>query len=154
LAAQNKTNVFPQVADGLLSDGSYYKTAFMVLPWIESDASITCTLRLQGLGVNLGQGRSSIFNINVPPGGNFLGITTADQGIATGYAVLTCSDYVYAQALYSSHSANGTKMAEATVFASDGDSGGFFSYRMIADQRGSNLGIAIVNDTDLPRTYR
>jgi hypothetical protein len=149
--AQNKINVFPQVADGAFSDGSYYKTTFMVLPFENSAA--TCALRLQGLGVNLGQGRSSLFTINVAQGSYFVGITAADQSIATGYAVLTCSDYVFAQALYSFYAANGTKIAEATVFASDADIGDF-SYRMIADQRGSNLGIAIANDTDLPRTYR
>src|SRR5437899_6396202 len=72
-----------------------------------------------------------------------------------GYATLTCSEYVYAQALYSYYAKDGTKIAEATVFASAGDIGGWSSYRMIADQRGgSQLGIAIANDTDLPRTYQ
>jgi len=37
--AQNKFNVFPQVADGVFSDGSYYKTTFMILP--ESESSTT-----------------------------------------------------------------------------------------------------------------
>ena len=151
VSGQNKTSVFPQIADGVFPGGSFYKTTFMVLPFENSTA--TCTLQLQGLGVNLGQGRSSLFTINVAQGSYFVGTTAADQSMATGYAVLTCSDYVFAQALYSSYAADGTKIAEATVFASDGDIGAF-SYRMIADQRGSNLGIAIANDTDLSRTYR
>src|SRR5262249_34302583 len=59
------------------------------------------------------------------------------------------------QALYTSYAKDGTKIAEATVFASGGDLGGWESYRMIADQRGgSQLGIAIANDTDVPRTYQ
>jgi hypothetical protein len=61
---------------------------------------------------------------------------------------------VYAEALYSYYATNGTKIAEATVFSSEGDVGGFPSYRIIADQRGSQLGVAIANDSDLPRTYK
>jgi hypothetical protein len=154
--AQNKINVFPQVADGVFSDGTYYTTTFMIMPWFETTPAITCTLRLQGLSVNLNDQRRSLWTITIPAnGGYFAGATRADQGLQTGYAVLTCIESVYAQALYSFYAANGAKLGEATVFGVDGDIGGFFSYRLIADQRGgSQLGIAIANDTDLPRTYR
>src|SRR5262245_20207895 len=98
VSGQNKTSIFPQIADGVFPGGSFYKTTFMVLPFENSAA--TCTLRLQGLGVNMGQGRSSLFTINVAQGSSFVGITAADQSIATGYAVLQVPVSLSAQALY------------------------------------------------------
>jgi hypothetical protein len=51
--AQNKLNVFPQVADGVFSDGSYYKTTFTILPWFEtSPPTTTCALVLLKLSVD------------------------------------------------------------------------------------------------------
>jgi hypothetical protein len=153
--AQNKINVFPQVADGVFGDGTYYKSSFTILPWFDTTA-VTCTLRLNGLTINLNNAqRAALFTINIPAGGYYVGVTAADQSIKTGYAVLTCSEYVYAQALYSYYAANGVKLAEATIFAADADSSGSFSYRMVADQRNtSQLGIAIANESDLPRDFR
>jgi hypothetical protein len=153
--SQNKVNAFPQVADGVLSDGTYYKSTFMILPGFESASTITCSLVLNGLGVNLdNKGASSRWTITIAQGSYYSSATAADQPLRTGYALLTCSDYVFAQALYSYYGRDGSKIAEATVFGSEADFGGSFRYRMIADQRGSQLGIAIANDTDLPRTYQ
>ena len=157
LANAQTLNVFPQVADGVFGDGGYYKTTFMILPGYDtSSPTITCTLVLYGLGVNLdGHGSASQWTITISQDGYYASSSAADQSLRTGYATLTCSEYVYAQALYSYYAKDGTKIAEATVFASAGDIGGWSSYRMIADQRGgSQLGIAIANDTDLPRTYQ
>ncbi len=94
--------------------------------------------------------------IAIDQGGYYTSSSAADQPLRTGYATLTCSDYVYAQALYTYLAKDGTKIAEATVFASNGDYSFLNdSYRMIADQRGgSQLGIAIANGTSLPRTYQ
>ncbi len=157
LANAQYLNVFPTVADGVYGDGGYYKTTFMILPGYETiSPTITCTLVLYGLGVNLdGKGSASQWTITISQDGYYASSTAADQALRTGYATLTCSDYVYAQALYSSYAKDGRKMAEATVFASVGEIGGWSNYRMIADQRGgSQVGIAIANDTDLPRTYQ
>lgn len=154
--AQNKVNVFPQVADGVFSDGSYYKTTFMILPeFAFSSSPIACALVLHGLSVNLdNQGLANQFTITVGQGSYYASSSAADQPLHTGYASLTSSDYVDAQALYSYYAKDGNKIGEATVFASDGDIGGSLSYRMIADQRGgSQLGIALANDTDLGRAY-
>src|SRR6185436_5149084 len=82
LSAQNKINVFPQVADGIFSaDGTSYTSTFMITPWFETSAAITCTLRLQGLSVNINSfGRASVWNITIPAnGGYFVGVTAADQ---------------------------------------------------------------------------
>ena len=125
-----------------------------MLPLFESSPPATCTLVMHGLAVNLdGRGPATRWTMTVPQGGIFVGVSSADQGLRSGYAVLTCDDTVYAQAIYSYYAKDGTKLAEATVFASDGDFGGF-EYRLIADQRGSQLGLAFANDTDSPRTYR
>src|SRR5438094_8245333 len=149
-------NVFPQVADGVFGDGGYYKTTFMILPVYGTlSPTITCTLVLYGLGVNLdGKGSASQWTITISQDGYYASSSAADQSLRTGYATLTCSDYVYAQALYSAYARDGTKIAEATVFASDGNPLFGDSYRMIADQRGSQHGIAIANGTNTPRTYQ
>ena len=58
LANAQTLNVFPQVADGVFGDGGYYKTTFMILPGYDtSSPTITCTLVLYGLGVNLDRQR-------------------------------------------------------------------------------------------------
>jgi hypothetical protein len=153
--AQSKVSTFPQVADGAFSDGSYYKTTFMILPALSFSSSITCMLSLHGLGVNLdNQGAQQVRMITIAQGSYYASATAADQPIKTGYASLTCSDFVYTQALYSYYAKDGTKAGEATVFGADGDFGGSVSYRMIADQRnGLQLGIAIANDTDSSHIY-
>src|SRR5213594_925558 len=153
LRAQNAINVFPQVADGVFGQGSY-KTAFLVLPLDEDSPPATCTLVTRGLALYLdGRGPATRWTMTITQGGFFVGVSSADQELRSGYAVLTCDDLVYAQAIYSYYGKDGTKLAEATVFASDGDFGGS-EYRLIADQRGSQLGLAFANDTDSPRTYR
>jgi hypothetical protein len=153
--AQSMLTVFPQVADGVFSDGSYYKTTLTILPWFEtSPPTTTCALVLYGLGVNFNKGISSNWNIGVSAGSYFAATSAADQPLRQGYATLTCSNLVYAQALYSYYSKDGTKIAETTVFGLNGDFDLNTSYRMIADQRGSQLAIAIANNTDLPRTYQ
>jgi len=150
LQAQDTFHIFPQIADGTFSDGSYYKSTFLILPWFDTDAA-ACSLRLYGLSATLGtSGPSNAFTINVPVGGYYAGLTAANQPLKTGYATLTCSDFVYAQLLYSAYSANGTKVGEATVFSSQ-DS---YFFKMILDYRGgSKLGIAISNNTDITHTY-
>lgn len=149
LSAQDKFHIFPQVADGVFSDGAFFKTTFLILPWFERDAP-TCSLRLYGLSATLGGGTTNDFAIPITAGGYFASATAANQGLRTGYATLTCSDYVFAQALYSFYAADGTKWSEATVFSSDES----YNFRMIFDQRaGARLGIAIANNTDISHLY-
>src|SRR5262245_44212486 len=150
LSAQSMITVFPQVADGVAADGTYYRTTFMIMSWDYFLPDFTCTLRLHGLNVtfNRGVGPNSFFTISVPNGLEaFLGVTQADQPLRTGYAVLTCPQAVAAQALYSYYAADGTKFGEATVFGVNGDKDigdDVDHYRLVADQRGgSQLGIAI-----------
>jgi hypothetical protein len=154
--AQSRTNVFPQVADGVASDGSYYKSTFMILPGSDTSASITCALGFHGLNVGFDDNSSGGL-ITVPQGGFYSVTTNANQSLKSGYAVLFCSGSVYAQALYSYYAPNGMKLSEATVFGSNGDYLYLYStsQRLVADQRGgSQLGLAIANDTDMPHAYK
>ncbi len=154
-SAQSQTNVFPQVADGVASDGSFYKTTFMILPGRNAASSITCALGFRGLNPGFDDNASGGI-IAVPQGGFYSITTNANESLKSGYAVLFCSDSVSAQALYSYYAPNGMKLGEATVFGLS--SGDFYlfnnSRRFVADQRGgSQFGLAIANDTDMPHTY-
>lgn len=147
--AQSKTFTFPQFADGIASDGSFYRSTLMISPWFSSDGP-NCTLTLRGISTDFGKGLGTIFNFTIPTGNVFVTNTSANQPLKTGYATLLCSTDVFAQVLYSFYAANGTKLSEATVFGTQPD----FSTRLIFDYReGARLGIAIANDTDQPHVY-
>lgn len=150
LYAQDTFHVFPQIVDGTFADGSFYKSTFMILPWFDTDAP-TCSLRFYGLSLTLDSTHSNTYTITFPAGSYYAVASAADQGFDSGYATLTCSDYVFAQVLYSFYAPGGFKLSEATVFGSDGN----YSAKMILDQRGgAGLGVAIANNTDIAHTYR
>ena len=138
LSAQEKFHVFPQVADGHFSDGSYYRTTLMITTWFDSDAPF-CAYRLYGMTATFeNTGVSSGLNLTFTPGGFYAGRTTGTQAFQSGYATLTCDDYVFAQLLYSFYSSNGTKISEATVFSSP-ESFNQNSSRIIGKVLGSGL---------------
>jgi hypothetical protein len=150
--AQDRSHVIAQVADGVFSDGTYYKSTFMITPWFETTAP-TCSLRLYGLSVTLPEGRSDAFTVNVAAGGYYTAPTAADQPFHSGYATVTCTDSVFATILYTFYAANGTKLSEATVFSTEGQFNS--KLRLILDNTGgSRVGVAIANNTDLPHNYR
>jgi hypothetical protein len=143
-ATASTYHVFPQFADGQLSDGTFYRTTLMISN-PSSNASANCTLLLRGLTVP-GFG----LNYALGPNGWTIASTTGTQGPQTGYATLQCSASVEAQLLYSYYLSNGTKLSEATVFSSLPAS----NVSVVADQReGAQLGIAIANDSDQSVTY-
>lgn len=147
---QDTFHVFPQIADGVQSDGTSYKSTFMIVPFIESDSPL-CTLRIYGLAPTLTNGASgTIFNVAVPRNSFFYERTSGTQPLQTGYATLTCDKPVEAQVLYTFQAADGSKLGEATVFSSTES----FKFRMIYYTRDqSNFGIAIANNTDQNHTY-
>jgi len=67
--AQNEIlrNIFPQVADGVFGEGGYYKTTFMIMPGYNTlSPTISCTLALYGLSVNLdGKGLANQWKITI-----------------------------------------------------------------------------------------
>ncbi|HYR85607.1 MAG TPA: hypothetical protein VE422_16075 [Terriglobia bacterium] len=137
-------HVFPQFADGQLSDGTSYRTTLMISN-PSSTISADCTLQLRGLTVP-GFG----LNYALGPGGWTIASTAGTQRLQTGYATLQCNANIEAQLLYSYYLSNGTKLSEATVFSSPPGSKAL----VVADQReGAQLGIAIANDSDQSVTY-
>ena len=150
--AQNNFHVFPQFADGRFNDGTYYRMALNILPWLDTDPA-NCSLNLYGMKATFEGGSSvSVFPINIPAGGFAAPRTTGQQQFQGGYGTLSCDVRVYATAVYTYHAANGAKIGEATVLSSEEV---FWFTRFIADHRdGARLGVAIANDTDMQHTYK
>ena len=139
-------HVFPQFADGRMSDGTYYRTTLMITN-PSSTSGATCALQLRG-GLTV---PGFALNYSMGPSGWVIAPTTGTQSFQSGYASLDCgTSKVEAQLLYSFYAPNGTKLSEATVFSSVPVSTAW----VIADHReGAQLGIAIANDTNQSVTY-
>ena len=155
LVFPQKSFVFPQVTDGVF-DGGYYKTTFMILPASESSTSVvTCEFVLHGLGVDLdGKGLVTGWTTAISPGGYYVSSSSADQQLHSGYATLSCTDNVYALVFYSTYAKDGTGTIAAVFGSSDSLCSALNSAQMTADQQGgSQLGIAIANNTTQTQTY-
>ncbi len=140
----NTYHLFPQVADGRLGDGSYYRTTLMISN-PSAGAGASCTVELHGLSLS-----DFATNYTMSGGGWVIAQTAGSGTFQSGYATLHCSAAVDAQMLYSFYSASGEKQSEATVFSSPPSSVAL----VIADQRaGAQLGIAIANDSDQTVSY-
>ena len=143
------TLIFPQVADGSSSDGSFFRTTISLTRKARGDAN--CRLILYGMDTDFGAGRGSLFTVTVP-GNGFTSFRTTGAGrLQSGYATVGCDRRISGQLSYAFYDASGTKFGEATVFPTEVESS---SYSMIADGRdGARIGLAIANNTDLSRTY-
>src|SRR5258705_7628679 len=110
--AQNPgtTHVFPQIVDGVFSDGTVFTSRFVV-------ASIggfpaTCNLSLFGIGPERLTASASVL---VQPA-SWEAISSRGRDVlATGYARLDCSQPVFASLTYSLQSGNGAPLGIATV---------------------------------------
>jgi hypothetical protein len=110
--AQNAglTHIFPQVVDGVASDGTVYTSRFLIASSGGSPA--TCQVSLFGIAPERLSGAASIV---VQPS-SFETITTRGEGaIDTGYARLDCSQPVVASLTYSILSKTGATLGIATV---------------------------------------
>ncbi len=104
------THIFPQVVDGVGSDGTVYASRFLIASYGESSA--TCQISLFGIGAERLSARASVV---VQPN-SFETITTrGENAIGSGYARLDCSEPVFASLTYSVLSATGTPLGIATV---------------------------------------
>jgi hypothetical protein len=142
--AGNTYHVFPQVADGAFSDGSYFQSTLLVTN-INPGRSTNCTLQWHGLTVN-GQTQIS-FTVT-----GLYSTTTPGKPrpLQTGYASLQCDAPVEAYVLYSFYAPNATKLSEATVFSSPPA----ITQRVAADYRGgSRLGLAVANTSTQAENY-
>ena len=143
------TLIFPQIADGSSSDGSFFRTTISLTRKARGDAN--CRLILYGMDTDFGAGRGSLFTVTVP-GNGFTSFRTTGAGrLQSGYATVGCDRRISGQLTYASYDASGTKFGEATVFPTEVESS---SYSMIVDGRdGARLALAIANDTDRSRVY-
>ena len=143
------TLIFPQIADGSYSDGSFFRTTISLTRKARGDAN--CRLILYGMDTDFGAGRGSLFTVTVP-GNGFTSFRTTGAGrLQSGYATVGCDRRISGQLTYASYDASRTKFGEATVFPTEVESS---SYSMIVDGRdGARLALAIANNTDFTRTY-
>ncbi|HEU5235778.1 MAG TPA: hypothetical protein VFU37_01475 [Pyrinomonadaceae bacterium] len=138
------THIFPQIVDGVSSDGSAFTSRFLI-------ASIggfpaTCDVSLFGLGPERLSASASVL---VQPA-SWQSISTRGQDVlAAGYARLNCSQPVFASLTYSLQSANGASLGIATVPGAPVASHALIP--MVLNGR-YRYGIAIANDNDAPLT--
>src|SRR5262245_57009132 len=104
------THVFPQVVDGVGSDGTVYTSRFLIAGG--GGSSATCQISLFGISPERLSARASF-----PVEGSFFEtITTRGEDVLdTGYARLDCSQPVVASLTYSISYGNGTPPEIATV---------------------------------------
>ena len=142
--------IFPQVADGSFSDGTFFRTTIALAN--ERSDVVNCHLILYGMDADFGAGRGSSFPLSVPGYGVMSVRTTGAWQLQSGYATVGCDNYgISGHLTYATYDAFGTKISEATVFPTERES---YRYSIIVDGGdGAHLGLAIANNTDLSRTY-
>ena len=142
LQAQNAgaTHVFPQVVDGVWSDGSSISSRFVITSIGGPPA--TCNISLFGIGPDR---LTASANLVVKPSSWETISTRAQEAVAAGYARLDCSQPVFASLTYSVQSANGALLGIATVPGAPVASNALIP--MLLDGR-RRYGIAIANNND------
>src|SRR5262245_5784540 len=142
LQAQNAgaTHVFPQVVDGVWSDGSSISSRFVITSIGGPPA--TCNISLFGIGPDR---LTASANLVVKPSSWETISTRAQEAVAAGYARLDCSQPVFASLTYSIQSANGALLGIATVPGAPVASNALIP--MLLDGR-RRYGIAIANNND------
>lgn len=147
-------HVFPQVADGLLSDlSAYYSTVVGVNV---GNSAATCTVRFYGAASNRISGSATL---TIPPSGGVAAINSSITSgliapLATGYGTLSCDRPVAAQVGYfyvAPGLPNFSLLGAATVFSSPPTTR---AESFAANVSGFRSAIAIANDTDTPATYQ
>jgi len=147
-------HVFPQVADGLLSDGSSYFSTLVAIN-VGTQAA-TCTLRLYGgVATHI---RGSLI-LTIPPSGGLAQKSTSMteavfMPLAVGYATLSCDRPVAAQVGYfylAPTLPNPIVLAGATVFSSPPTTR---AELIVSNTIGFRSAIALANDTDTPGQYQ
>lgn len=148
-------HTFPQIVDGRLPDGTYYRSAIYISN--PNTDALRCSVELYGMRTTFQDTAGSVFDggrFNVVLQGNASTVlrTSGSSSFQAGYAVVVCTLSPFAVVMlsnsvvvYGFYAPNGTKLSEATVFSSPRSQVSL----LIADQRDSaKLGIAIANDND------
>jgi len=141
-ATANKYHVFPQFADGVLADGSRYRSTLMIATGPDG---ADCSYQRRG-----SRGTVSNVKYSFSSGSWFINGSLGTQPFESGYATLACSDSVDAVLLYAFYSPAGVKLSEVTVFSSPPAD----VAQILGDGReGARLALAIANDTDRTASY-
>jgi hypothetical protein len=148
--AQSRFHIFPQFVDGRTTDGSSFRSTLAITPWTLT-SSPSCSLVLYGMTVEFNTGVSGFYFTSFVPANSVLSApTSGKQPIQSGYAVLECSDFVYASVILSYYAPDNRKIGEATVPSSVEA----VVSRMVLDVRGGvQQAFAIANNTDFVRSY-
>ncbi len=142
--------IFPQIADGHFTDGTYYRSTLLISSTDGSEAT-GCNLQLQGMSATFdGLGTGNTFKFDVDARGWLITSTPGVDTFRFGFATLLCDVSVNAQVIYGIYDKSGKKLSEATVFPSDGGS----AVQLLADNReGARLALAIANPAAGPSKY-
>lgn len=144
--AQNAglTHVFPQVVDGVASDGSIYTSRFLIASSSLSSPA-TCEVSLFGIDPKRLSPRTTV----QVQGSFFETIATrGEDAIDSGYARLDCTQPVVASLTYSIVSATGAPLGIATVPSAS--PAGLVLIPMVLNGH-YRYGIALANDNDEPQ---
>jgi hypothetical protein len=141
--AQNSsmTHVFPQIVDGVSSDGASFTSRFLISSIGGFPAR--CDISVFGMGSE----RLGTTNATVQPASWETIATRGQDVLSTGYARLDCSQPVFASLTYSLQSANGQPVGIATVSGAPVASHALIPMPLNVPYR---YGIAIANDSDAP----
>jgi hypothetical protein len=144
-------HVFPQLADGVAPDGSFYTSTILTTNVTNEPA--TCTIRLSSSFSNRLFGNPT-FRLDAM-GSYALQATLSAFGslqpLATGYATLSCDRSVTGLVGYLFLSPTGTLLSAATVFSSPATTR---AQLLVNQTGGTRLALALVNDTDSPAGYQ
>src|SRR3954463_7520902 len=137
-------HVFPQIVDGVSSDGSAFTSRFVIATI--GGLPATCNISLFGIGSGRLTGTATLV---VQPASWETISTRGEDTINAGYARLDCSQPVFASLTYSWQSANGVPLGIATVPGAPLASNALIPMLLNGRYR---YGIAMANDNDAPLT--
>jgi hypothetical protein len=142
--AQNASSrhVFPQVADGRLSDGSSYNSAL----WVTNLSGFSTSCTLSTVGVPSDRFAGPVTQ-TIPSGYTLLNVTRGQLSLVTGYAVLQCSEEVQASLMYGFSAPNGATLGMATVFSAPSIT---FASIPVLTGSSARFGFAIANTSASP----
>src|SRR5215475_12884663 len=135
-------HVFPQIVDGIQSDGSVFTSRI----WIASIRGLpaSCSLSLYGFGP---ERLTTSASVVVQPS-SFATISTRGQDAVTnGYARLDCSQPVFASLTYSQQAPDSKSLGVATITGAPTAARALIP--MVLNGR-YRYAIAIANDNDVP----
>jgi len=136
------SQVFPQLADGVMSDGS----SFMSFLSVTNLNNVTADCTVTSVGVPADR-FSAPLTRSLPAGFTFMNVTKGQGAFTSGYASLDCSQPVQAMLMYVLISPQGGTLGMATVPAAPKSS--YASFPALTGI-GLQYGVAIANPSSAP----